>query len=438
MKKRKKVFLGTQEISGILLKIHKELDRRGIENTFLCFWEYAFAGKNDHEYKNKELDNYFKCVKRSKKCKEKNAVVGRKIALFLEMLSVLGIYIKALFHYDIFFFVYGQGIFRNTMYLKNLQDVEFFLYKLLKKKVIVLFVGSDSRPPYCDVYTDDLDKLRSEIEWNYKKVRRMEKYADVIIDNPANSFFHRKPFVQYTYFGNVVSDDDLAANMLDKHERDESEPVVIVHAPSDTVAKGTECIRQLMSELKKEGYSIEYDEITGVSHEEVIKHIGNADIVINQMYSDIPMSMLDTEAAINGVAVVTCGYFAEYYRDYMPSPLPPTIYCHPSEIKENVIRLINDKNYRREVGKREKEFVTENWRDRVVVDKLLKMINGEIPDEVFFDPYKSEYLWGAVCSKENVVKMVSALIEKYGEGVLKLDDKPLLKDRYLKTILEER
>ncbi len=429
--KKRKVFLGTQEIGGILLKIHKELDRRGIENTFLCFWEYPFAGKNESEYKNKELESYFKCVERSRKYKGKSIVKSR-VALFMEMLSVLVIYIKALLRYDTFFFVYGQGMFRNTMYLKKIQDVEFFIYKLLKKKVIVLFVGSDSRPPYCDVYTNNISDLRENIDWNYKKVRRMEKYVDVIIDNPANSFFHSKPFIQYTYFGNIISDEDFLSNTNEKQNSNEKKSTVILHAPSDIAAKGTEIIRRLMIDLKEEGYDIVYDEVTGVSHEEVIKRIGQADIVVNQMYSDIPMSMVDAEAAINGVPSITCGYFAEYYREYMSEPLPPNIYCEPSELKENMIRLIKNKDYRKEVGEREKKFVLENWKDSVVVDKILKMADGEIPEDVFFDPYKSEYLWGAVCSKQNVKKMVSALVDQYGEEVLRLEDKPLLKNRLLK------
>ena len=69
-------------------------------------------------------------------------------------------------------------------------------------------------------------------------------------------------------------------------------------------------LRQIIHSLK-EKYSIEYIEISGIPHNEVIKIISTADIALDEFYSDTPMSVFATECAFQGVPVVVGSYYVD-------------------------------------------------------------------------------------------------------------------------------
>jgi glycosyltransferase involved in cell wall biosynthesis len=71
----------------------------------------------------------------------------------------------------------------------------------------------------------------------------------------------------------------------------------ILHAPSDPFIKGTQVVRAAIKYLKTSGYSIDYVELSGAKHSEVISAIEEVDIVINELYALVPgMLGLETMA----------------------------------------------------------------------------------------------------------------------------------------------
>ncbi|RRV29811.1 hypothetical protein EGJ23_02400 [Pseudomonas sp. o96-267] len=64
--------------------------------------------------------------------------------------------------------------------------------------------------------------------------------------------------------------------------------LVIVHAPSSPLIKGTPLVRAAIKKLRLEGYQFEYIELIGVPHSTVIETLKRAHIVLNEFYAFVP------------------------------------------------------------------------------------------------------------------------------------------------------
>ena len=94
---------------------------------------------------------------------------------------------------------------------------------------------------------------------------------------------------------------------------DGGEKVRVLHVPSSAAAKGSVEIRRTISDLVAGGVPIEFVELSNASNEEVLAALKGADLVVDQLYSDIVMPSLAKEAAVLGVPVIVAGYFGEVY-----------------------------------------------------------------------------------------------------------------------------
>ena len=325
-------------------------------------------------------------------------------------------------------------MFYFNYYLKKIQPVEFAILKFFHKKMLMWCCGSDSRAPYCDVdiYDGDIDKMYSDIIRKKNNIQMLEKYMP-IIDFPASSHFHTKPYIIYTCLG-VPVDEKEKVNYVKK----DNSKVCILHAPSSKKGKGTFEIREILDEIRKEGYDFEYVEVSGMPHNEVLKQMVNADIVIDQMYSDTPISGFGTEAAINGVPVIVGGYYAREYKHVLPEPIAPTLYCEPEKFKECLIKLITDKKMREQIGIQEEEYVQKNCMSITVAKKFINIFEGNIPDYYYFQPEKNIYPWGGGINRDSTIDNVSQIIEKYGEEALGLKNGSRLKEVYLGLYKENK
>ncbi|MBX3312466.1 MAG: hypothetical protein KF916_06220 [Microbacteriaceae bacterium] len=80
--------------------------------------------------------------------------------------------------------------------------------------------------------------------------------------------------------------------------------ILIVHAPSSPIIKGTPLVRAAIRRLKDEHYDIDYFELIGVSNSEVKEKLSRAHIAISNLYATVP-GVLGVEAMAAGCALVT-------------------------------------------------------------------------------------------------------------------------------------
>ena len=85
--------------------------------------------------------------------------------------------------------------------------LELPLLKLFRRRVVFIFHGSDSRPPYLDgaVPTADAgsrpDALVRSTRRVKRRVRTIDRWADVVVDNPLSAHFHERPIVSFLAIG---------------------------------------------------------------------------------------------------------------------------------------------------------------------------------------------------------------------------------------------
>jgi glycosyltransferase involved in cell wall biosynthesis len=415
-----RVFIGLTEIAGYYANLVNGLNELNIECTFVDL------GKNKFQYKQEVNSPFINLILKINKKKEK-AKLAKPVYDVFSVISRIALFIYCLFLYDTFIFGFSTAFFR----FYDLPILKFF-----NKKIIYIFHGSDSRPPYLDgtlinndISTQTLFKLTLARK---KTLKVIEKYADAMIDSPPQCHLHEKRIISSSNIGIPFEFNRKLNNEATKNNTDN---IIILHSPSNPMAKGTEKIRGCINNLKEKGYKIEFIELINQPNSVVIENIMKCDFIIDQVYSDFPLPGLATEAAYFGKPTVIAGYYAPFVKDDIAAEnIPPSLFCLPDELETSVEKLIIDSEYREQLGESARKFVENNWKPVMLAGKILKIINDIVPDSWFFDPYQLTYLHGACVEEERLRIVLKKLIVEQGIGALALEDKPKLKNLFEKFI----
>ena len=415
---QKRVFIGLHEISGYGINLAKGFKELGIACDFYTLIPHKFSYVTESNFLLIIIQKYCSYIRRIK------YPTIRYICLVLEQWLLFLFFVYAIFQYDVFIFRFSETFLYRQLDLPILH--------FLHKKVIMIECGSDMRPSYVDgAYFDK----PMEIMWRTtmekkRKAEWMERYTDYIVTIMPLSIFHKKPFVLYWALGHPRQIPCIA----DKAKSEGSDEVIILHAPSDPIWKGTAYIRKIIAELKLEGYRINYIELHEQPNQVVMDTLQKCDFVIDQVFSDTPLTAFGTEAAFLGKPTLVAGEYAAYIEDEVsPEYIAPSEFVLPKDLKKAAIRLIEDENYRKSLGKKAKEYVERNCTCKIVAEKYMRLINDDVPESWMMNPANIRYLWGGGAPIQKVKENVQAYIQKYGESALCVDDKPILRRKYLKN-----
>jgi hypothetical protein len=418
--RRKRVFIGLCEIAGYNSALKLGFDEIGVDSTFIELNSHQF------KFRNCQLDNaWIRLIKffgdRRVATTRKNLI--RKIFWILcQQATTIPLFIWALFRFDVFVFGFGESFFR-------LWDLP--LLRLLGKRIICIFYGSESRPPYingkyADLSPEELAKLTEEFK---RRVVRIEKYAHFIINHPPTGHFHEKPFVQYMAVGIPAA---LEIPFKGIREHDPARPVRILHAPSHTTCKGTDRIRTAIESLKEKGYAIEYVEVMNQPNAVVIRELQECDFVVDELYSDAVMAGFATEAAFCGKPAVVGGYVRlDDLGGLGPEEIPPVFHCHPDKVEGAIEKLISDPEERLRLGESARQFVLTRWTARSVAERYVHLIADDVPADWYFDPREITYLHGWGMRDAEVQGLIQELLDRCGTDALQLRDKPVLQERFV-------
>lgn len=323
----------------------------------------------------------------------------------------------------------------HTMCPVNRRCCDLRFIKACGRKLVFTFHGSDSRPPYLDGYVMRNTKrlqpsgLAALTLSRRRLVREIERYADALVSVPAQTCFHTRPVILHEYLGRPFSEDAVADEALPGNAK----PVVL-HAPSNVHAKGTEVLRAAVERLRMRGVDFEYTEVIRRPHDELVDAFRRADVVVDQAYSDRFVTGIATEAMYFGKPVVIGGYYADYSRtDYAGKvPPPPVIFCRPEDIETELERLLRDTERRAALGRAGREYVAECFDPLAVARRWLALMKGELPESAFYDPRRLTYPFGCGLSREELRESVRSLLAAGGKEALCLSDKPALETAVLK------
>ncbi len=436
-----RVFMGLTEVAGIYSGLQRGFNALGIPSVCMVRRKHRF------QYDGRYIDGMFiKLVEKrlhEKRCATPRTHILAKICWagshqFIKDSKPFLIFVWAICNFDVFLFSYRTSFFRGKYHLWDLPILKFF-----GKKIIYYFHGSDGRPPYIDgaeMAPDRRKTITQCIEMTRQKkniIRSIERYADYIISYPLYAQLHERSIISRMALGRAVQLPDSRVS-TETLPTSDNQPIRILHSPSHPEAKGTPCVRQAIQSLQARNYHLEYVEITGQPHVVVIQELQQCDIVIDQLYSDLPMSAFASEAAFYGKAVIMGCYGIEEMHQCTSSELmPPIHYCHPDDIATAIEELITDDDYRTALGQQAKAYIQTYCQPEQVAKRFLQLIEGTFPTNWLYDPNGIHYIYGSGIPEWRAKELVRGVIAEGGKAALQLSDKPELEQLFVAFAEEE-
>lgn len=350
--------------------------------------------------------------------------------LAFELLRIL-FFFYALIRYDGFIFGFGLSLLRYNYDLPVL--------RLFGKRVVAnLSHGSEMTPDYLDgallSSKGVMPSSRSLIQLTKTKlrnVRKFEKYASSIIGSPlSSSYLSSKPYVSIFAIGRVCqsvkpcrSDPTLIQPKLNR-------PVRLLHVPSHAPGKGTHEIEQILDSLRNKGVDFDYQRLTDVPNNLVLSAILQCDLVVDQLYADLPMSGLACEAALLGKPTLVGGYELMALRDVVPSDwFPPTLISHPQNFEQELERLVGDPSLLLVAGQKLRHFVLNQWKPESVSRRYLYLLDSKkIPSDWMHTPSVMLSTCGYGLSSNRLINSVRQILVSYGPEALCLAHRPDLQN----------
>lgn len=305
---------------------------------------------------------------------------------------------KCVFNFDLFHFYFGKSLLMFNLDLPIL--------RLFGKKIIMTYCGSEvrlvgkvesKRNPYVKhiqfstssttkkiwssnffiiqwikwvfLFQYDIPKYdtRKQIMmwWQNLFVHKFFAYRDLYAS--ALTVIPKEKVIKDVFINNIGI---ASSEELKFEESKQNEKVVIVHAPTNQLVKGTKFVESVLDKLKSEGIDFEYIQIYRMPHEEVmdiLKH--KADIVIDQMLLG-SFASLSIEAMSFGKPVI-CYLMDKIEADFNGEL---AIYnCNIDNLYEKLKELIKNRELRIKLGQKGISFIQKYYNKNEIVDNTIQL-----------------------------------------------------------------
>jgi hypothetical protein len=424
-----KIFMGLGDTCGYYAELEKGLNSLGVPCTFTNAYP-------DRIYKR----DFPPCLVGKvvewiaiKRVNESRGSLTRRCWTLLQALCMPLLFLTTLFRYNVYIFAGGTSFF---------PPYDLWLLKFFRKRVIMVFHGTDSRAPYLSSVSVgaqgyfDVEQCARETRAIKKYLQMVEKYADVLIDNPAASHLHGRKVINWHDIGipfkcSVLSEQQPANTFVEK------KGCVILHAPTRP-EKGSAQIEEAINSLKNKGHEINFIKLVARTNAEVLEAIAGCDFVVDELFSDVFMASFATEAASFGKPAIVGLYEYEKVLACISEKhmIPPVMLCTAEGVEAAIEKLILDKEYRLQLGSDARNFVERQWCATEVAQRYLLLAQNKIPQEWWFDPKTIDRLYGWGLTDKRAREVICMLIERKGLSALQLSTNPDLEQKFLSFAFE--
>jgi glycosyltransferase involved in cell wall biosynthesis len=420
-----RVFVGPVEIAGIAGALVEGLRALQVDAHVMLSIAHPFKyGEESHSW----LFRTWQRIGAARTATTRDHLLHKLLLVAAHDLWGWLVLLRVITRFDAFIFIYGQTITNSTF--------ELWLLRRLGRKIIFVYAGSDSRPPYMDggsfpgLALDDLPSaalLLSSTRRCKHKIRTHERYADYLVNSPATAHFHERPYINWFALG--IPKALLVCPKIVSSHVGRLGPVRVLHGPSNPRVKGTAEILAVLDRLRRKGHSIELVKIEGMPNEVVLKELARCDFIVDQLYADTPLAAFATEAAFFGKPAVVGGYFADSIEQCLGLvDIPPSLFVAPDDLEMAIERLVVDSAFRLQLGERARQFVMSRWSLINVAGRYLQLLNDDIPSQWWCDPAGVRYLRGCGLPQVRTRRLVALLVDNFGASALQVQDKPELEN----------
>lgn len=331
MGKKIKVFCGYVNTGGLSYKIAEGLRKNGIKADSIVIDNHSFAYPYHRKLK----------------------FVGNKPG-FINRLLKYFYFIKYALSYNVFIF--------NTRSTLLSRKGDLRILHFLGKKTAMIYVGCDIRDKNYYLKSNEKYTVCKNCSENYQlkigcvmpdkinESKVIQKNIDASFSHPFDAMILNGKF-NYLYL----------LLELEKYIPDYNinKKIKIIHAPSDDGIKGTKYVLEAIERLKKDNVEFEFELLTNKPHEELVKTIREADILIDQMVAGW-YGLISVEAMALGKTVVC------YLRDELYNYIPdiPVINLNPDNLYDGLKKLIAERERLSDYGKAGRIY-TEKYHDYV-------------------------------------------------------------------------
>lgn len=329
-------------------------------------------------------------------------------------------------------------IFNNGMTVTG-TVLDFPLARVLKCRVLTSFHGSDVRPAYIDgaVWRHSSmtsGQLRRLVRRQARRARYAEQYSTAVVAWCGISHFFTRRIWLHEQLGfplskSVAELEDIAQS---RALRKATSTVLVVHMPTNPPAKGSREIEQLVRSVQTKNNAVEFHQFTGLPHEQALLRLSEADIVIDQIFSDSATGVLAAEASILRKPVLIAGPDSSWIKNTLGSDCPPTDFVSGDDLENELIKLVQSEKYRNQIAAHAYDYFSRRWDCSRVASRYMEIVFDR-NSEPSFDPLMVSEPRGGFAPQAEIRDVVSAYVARFGVDALYLNANPGLRNNLIEV-----
>ena len=331
-----KVLIAPVHIGGQLLRYERCSKKIGIKASSMALYDNKFG---DFASINLSLN------KQSNPC--------------LSLMKRFYYFIYFLFNFEIFHFFFGETLLPNNWDLPIL--------KLLKKKLLMNYWGSDIRLPpvikkkskyYVNSYKESARK-------NIAKMKRVSKYIQNVAVQDYELYEYVLPYFKNIYIlRSTVEESEINFDIFNNMHK-----IIITHIPSQKEFKGSEIIEDVMIQLKKKYENLIYNTIVDIPINEVKPRIIGSHLIIDQIRVGAH-GIISVEAFSLGRPVIC--YIRDDLLKYYPKELP-IINANPENLNKIIEKILKKPEILKEYAKKSYNYYKKYHSPEVIGKQLMNI-----------------------------------------------------------------
>jgi len=329
--------------------------------------------------------------------------------------------------HDVLVFSFGRTATDTTLELR--------LYRLLRRRVVFVFHGSDARPPYLnEAYAPegeaiDWDRLHQVTVEVATRIRRIDRYASTVLAYPAIAHFFTRELVDWYAMGKPLTlppFDRISLQRPDPRGTDSGRAFRVGHAPTRPTTKGTPVLAACIEQLREEGWNIELVTTPGiVKKRDMLSLLSSCDLTVDQLWADVPGATLAAELAALGMPVIVGVRELDYFTALYPERARAMNFFDASELRETLIAAMVAS-----IAGLDTPPKLFGDPPGVVARRYLDVFSGQDASEWMFSALGIHNLFG-FGPVDRVAEIVRGYVERFGPDALHLDHRHALRDRVL-------